>query len=48
MAGEKPQEDDGSLSRLCATRGVRYVNIEAALGNAEAQQRMLDWIERVL
>src|SRR5690606_6860527 len=25
----KPAEDDGSLSRLCAARNVRYVNIEA-------------------
>jgi hypothetical protein len=43
-----PKEDDGSLSRLCAARGIRYVNIESALGNAEAQQRMLDWVERML
>jgi hypothetical protein len=43
-----PKDDDGSLSRLCAARGVRYVNIEAALGNAQAQRRMLDWTERVL
>lgn len=40
-----PPEDDGSLSRLTATRGLRYVNIEAGLGNREAQQAMLDWIE---
>jgi hypothetical protein len=43
-----PLEDDGSLSRLCAARGVRYVNIEAGLGNAAAQQRMLAWVEAVL
>ncbi|MBC8167478.1 MAG: hypothetical protein H7Y20_16610 [Bryobacteraceae bacterium] len=43
-----PKEDDGSLSRLCAKRGVRYVNIEAAAGNAAGQQKMLHWIERVL
>lgn len=43
-----PKDDDGSLSRLCTKRGVRYVNIEAELGNAEAQRRMLDWTERVL
>ena len=43
-----PTEDDGSLSRLCASRGVRYVNIEAAHGNEAAQQRMLGWVETVL
>jgi len=43
-----PKDDDGSLSRLCAKRGVRYVNIEAALGNTAAQKRMLDWAERML
>jgi hypothetical protein len=48
LQDKKPQQDDGSLSRLCAKRGVRYVNIEASLGNAEAQRRMLDWLERVL
>ena len=43
-----PKQDDGSLSRLCAARGIRYVNIEAALGNAGAQRKMLDWVERML
>lgn len=43
-----PPEDDGSLSRLCAARGVRYVNIEAAHGNDAAQTRMLSWVEAVL
>jgi hypothetical protein len=43
-----PQHDDGSLSRLCAARNVRYVNIEAGRGNAEAQRRMLEWVEAVL
>jgi hypothetical protein len=46
---DRPQgEDDGSLSRLCATRGIRYVNIEAAHGNREGQKRMLDWLELAL
>jgi hypothetical protein len=45
----RPQgPDDGSLSRLCADRHVRYVNIEAALGNAEGQTRMLQWLEAAL
>jgi hypothetical protein len=43
-----PTDDDGSLSRLCAARGVRYVNIEAAHGNATGQQEMLNQVERVL
>lgn len=45
---EAPKEDDGSLSRLCAARKVRYVNVEAAMGNAEAQRKMLDWVELIL
>jgi hypothetical protein len=43
-----PPDDDGSLSRLCAGRGVRYVNIEAAHGNKGAQAAMLQWVEKVL
>lgn len=43
-----PPSDDGSLSRLCAANNVRYVNIEAALGNREGQKRMLDWLEQHL
>jgi hypothetical protein len=40
-----PPDDDGSLSRLCSARNIRYVNIEAAHGNAAAQRAMLDWLE---
>ena len=43
-----PPADDGSLSRLAATRGVRYVNIEVALGQSARQKEMLDWLEWVL
>jgi hypothetical protein len=39
------QEDDGSLSRLAAARGVRYVNLEVALGQTDRQQEMLRWLE---
>jgi hypothetical protein len=39
-----PKEDDGSLSRLAARRGLRYVNIEAAHGNFQKQSEMLDWL----
>lgn len=40
-----PTQDDGSLSRLAASRGVRYVNLEVRLGNAARQKEMLDWLE---
>ena len=43
-----PKNDDGSLSRLAAARGIRYVNIEAGLGNGEEQQAMLNWVEKAL
>ncbi|MEP6537763.1 MAG: hypothetical protein ABJF23_20675 [Bryobacteraceae bacterium] len=43
-----PKDDDGSLSRLTALRGIRYVNIEAGLGNRAGQQAMLDWLEKAL
>ena len=40
-----PPQDDGSLSRLAAARGTRYVNIEVAHGQSSRQKEMLDWIE---
>lgn len=40
--------DDGSLSRLCASRRIRYVNLECALGNRAAQSEMLQWLDRLL
>ena len=43
-----PKEDDGSLSRLAAARGVRYVNVEVGAGHAGRQQEMLDWLEWIL
>jgi hypothetical protein len=43
-----PAEDDGSLSRLCAARNIRYVNIEAAHGAIGIQRAMLEWLEAVL
>jgi hypothetical protein len=48
LQNEAKGEEDGSLSRLMARRGVRYVNIEAALGRAESQRAMLEWLERNL
>jgi hypothetical protein len=41
----KPQGvEDGSLSRTAVRLGIRYVNIEAALGHAAEQKAMLDWV----
>ena len=40
--------DDGSLSRLAAARGFRYVNLEVAHGQADRQQEMVMWVERNL
>jgi hypothetical protein len=43
-----PPDDDGSLSRLCVARNIRYVNIEAAQGNCQGQKAMLEWLETIL
>jgi hypothetical protein len=40
--------EDGSLSRLSARMGIRYVNLEAGLGHAEKQRAMLAWVDRTL
>ncbi len=40
-----PPPDDGSLSRLAARRGARYVNIETKLGEEAKQRGMLQWLE---
>jgi hypothetical protein len=40
-----PKEDDGSLSRLAAARGVRYVNLEVRLGDTDRQREMMRWLE---
>jgi hypothetical protein len=42
---KKPQDDDGSLSRLAAGRGVRYVNLEVRKGNSDRQAEMLRWLD---
>lgn len=41
-------DDDGSLSRLMAARGVRYVNLEVGLGKVEKQREMLAWVANLL
>lgn len=45
MQKKAPPADDGSLSRLAAARGARYVNLEVALGQSSRQKEMLDWLE---
>ena len=42
------EPDDGSLSRRCARMNVRYVNIEAGLGQFARQKEMINWIEQNL
>ena len=42
---QKHGPEDGSLSRLAATRGFRYVNLEVAAGATERQSEMLNWLE---
>ena len=41
----KPDPDDGSLSRLAARRGFRYINLECSLGSYEDQMTMLRWLD---
>ncbi len=41
-------EDDGSLSRWCAARGGRYVNVEVAQGKLDKQLGMLRWLAAAL
>jgi hypothetical protein len=40
-----PPPDDGSLSRAMARRGVRYVNLECALGDRASQTEMIGWAD---
>lgn len=41
-------QDDGSLSRWCAARAVRYVNVEVAHGKLDKQLEMLRWLAAAL
>jgi len=41
-------EDDGSLSRLYAKLGIRYVNLEVAHGKLDVQKQMLEWLVTTL
>ena len=48
LQNKVPPTDDGSFSRLAAKLGVRYVNLEVALGNKPRQFEMLNWAEKNL
>jgi hypothetical protein len=39
------EPDDGSLSRLAARLGFRYINLECAVGSYEDQMQRLRWLE---
>jgi hypothetical protein len=41
----QPDPDDGSLSRLSARRGFRYINLECAIGEYEAQLERVRWLD---
>jgi hypothetical protein len=41
----KSEPDDGSLSRLAARLGFRYINLECAVGSYEDQMERLRWLE---
>lgn len=41
----KAEPDDGSLSRLAARLGFRYINLECAVGSYEDQMERLRWLE---
>jgi hypothetical protein len=45
LQNHKPATDDGSLSRLAAHRSFRYVNLECALGERDAQTERVNWLE---
>ncbi len=43
-----PEPDDGSLSRLAARRGFRYINLECAVGEYDAQMERCRWLDEHL
>jgi hypothetical protein len=45
LQNQPASPDDGSLSRLCARHGIRYLNLETALGEAARQREMLEWAD---
>jgi hypothetical protein len=43
-----PDPDDGSLSRLAARTGFRYINLECAIGEYDAQRERVLWLDEHL
>jgi hypothetical protein len=41
-------EEDGSCSRLAARLGVRYLNLEVAIGREDLQREMLAWADKII
>ena len=41
----QPDPDDGSFSRLAARLGVRYINLECAIGEYDAQLERVRWLD---
>jgi hypothetical protein len=41
----QPDPDDGSMSRLAARRGFRYINLECAIGEFDAQFERVRWLD---
>jgi hypothetical protein len=41
----EPYPDDGSLSRLAALKGFRYINLECAIGEYDAQLERMRWLD---
>lgn len=41
----KADPDDGSMSRLAARRGFRYINLECAIGDFDGQVERVRWLE---
>jgi hypothetical protein len=48
LQNRTPRDDDGSLSRLAARLGFRYVNIEAMNGHYAEQKKLLQFVEETL
>ena len=48
LQNRRPAMDDGSLSRLAAREGFRYVNLECAIGERQAQLDRVAWVEEHL
>jgi len=40
--------DDGSMSVYCGSRGIRYINIEAQMGDESNQMDMLEALYTIL